>query len=271
MAVSRDPRVEFYPLRPRVLAVRTAERLTPGLVRVVLGGPDLDGFRTDNFADHVKLFFPDEATGELRMPRLTEDGRADFRDPRLVFRDYTVRRYDPGAGELTIDMVAHEHGPGGRWAVRARPGDRIGVLGPRGTHHMDVGFDYFLIGADETALPAAARWLEELPRTATVLAFLEVADSGEELKLDTPDDTALTWLHRGGAAPGTTDLLERAIRGARLPEGRGFAWCAGEATTLKPIRRHLKERGFERRTGFDVDGYWRRGTSNHDHHADEED
>ncbi|MFD0772346.1 SIP domain-containing protein, partial [Streptomonospora algeriensis] len=69
---------------------------------------------------------------------------------------------------------------------------------------------------------------------------------------------------------GSTDLLERAIRGAELPEGRGFAGFAGEAGTLKPIRRHFKELGFERGTGFDVDGYWRRGTSNHDHHDDED-
>jgi len=270
MTTASDPRVEFYPLRARTLEARTVERVTPGMVRVVFAGADIEGFQSDNFTDHVKLFFPDEETGELHLPELTEDGRwGNIRAPELTFRDYTVRRYDAGTGELTIDLVVHDHGPGGRWAARAQPGDRLGVLGPRGTHHMDHGFDFFLIGADETALPAASRWLEELPSDARVLAFLEVADAGEEQTLDTPAATSVTWLHRDGAAPGSTDLLERAIRGAELPEGRGFAWCAGEATTLKPIRRHLKELGFERGKSLDVDGYWRRGTSNHDHHADE--
>ncbi|QBI54642.1 siderophore-interacting protein [Streptomonospora litoralis] len=269
MTTVSDPRVEFYPLQPRTLEARTVERVTPGMVRVVLAGPDIEGFRSDNFADHVKLFFPDEETGELRLPEMTAEGRWNIRAPELIYRDYTVRRFDAEAGELTIDLVAHDHGPGGRWAVRARPGDRIGVLGPRGTYHMDHDFDYFLLGADETALPAAARWLEELPREARVLAFLEVSDAGEEQKLQTPERAEVTWLHRDGAAPGTTDLLERAVRGAELPAGRGFAWCAGEAGALKPIRRYLKERGFERGATFDVDGYWRRGTVNHDHHEDE--
>ncbi|GAA4956533.1 siderophore-interacting protein [Streptomonospora halophila] len=269
MTTVRDPRVEFYPLRSRMLEVRTVERVTPAMVRVVLTGSDLDGFRSDNFTDHVKLFFPDERTGELHLPRFDDGGRWNMRAPELVYRDYTVRRFDAGAAELTVDLVAHDHGPGGRWAARARPGDRLGVLGPRGTHHMDYGFDYYLIGADETALPAAARWLEqELPRDARVLAFLEVADAGEEQDLDVPAGAVVAWLHRDGAAPGSTDLLERAIRGADLPDGRGFAWCAGEATTLKPIRRYLREAGFERGRSLDVDGYWRRGTSNHDHHED---
>ena len=135
---------------------------------------------------------------------------------------------------------------------------------------MDYGFDYFLLGADETALPAAARLLEELPRDARVRAFFEVADAGEEQRIDAPDGAEITWLHRDGAEAGTTALLEQALRTAELPEGDGFAWCAGEAGTLKPIRRHLKERGFERGRNLDVDGYWRRGTANHDHHADED-
>lgn len=56
-----------------------------------------------------------------------------------------------------------------------------------------------------------------------------------------------------------------------LPEGDGFVLAAGEATTLKPIRRLLKERGFVRNRTSEVDGYWRRGTTNLDHHEEEDD
>jgi NADPH-dependent ferric siderophore reductase len=265
-----DPRVEFYPLRARLLTVASAGYLTPRMIRITLTGDDLDGFRTDNYADHVKLFFPDEETGRHALPEVDADGRWNMRDPGLLYRDYTVRRHDPDAAELTIDFVAHDHGPAGRWARAARPGDRLGVLGPRGTHHLpDV--DYVLMGADETALPAAARWLEELPRDARAYAFLEVADPGEEQHIDAPDNAVVTWLHRDTDPSGGTNLLERAIRGFTPPVGTGFAWCAGEATALKPIRRHLRDSGFERGRTLDVDGYWRRGTVNLDHHAADDD
>ncbi|PSK98142.1 NADPH-dependent ferric siderophore reductase [Murinocardiopsis flavida] len=264
-------RTELFPLTPRLLDVRAVRRITPRMIRVTLGGDQLAGFRTANFADHVKLWFPDEETGAHVLPELDGDGRVgNFRAPGVIFRDYTVRGYDDARQTLDIDFVDHDHGPAGRWAGRAAPGDRIGVLGPRGTVHVPTGADYYIIAADETALPAAARWLEELPRDARVFAFLEVADSGEEQPIDAPAGAAVTWLHRGTAAPGTTGILEAAVRALPLPEGDGFAWAAGEALSLKPIRRHFKDLGFAKDDGYEVDGYWRRGTVNLDHHEDDD-
>ncbi|MGQ4272287.1 siderophore-interacting protein [Nocardiopsis changdeensis] len=57
---THERRLEKYPLRPRVLEVAEVERITPRMIRVHLSGPDLEGMRSDNFADHVKLWFPDE-------------------------------------------------------------------------------------------------------------------------------------------------------------------------------------------------------------------
>ncbi|WP_017593886.1 siderophore-interacting protein [Nocardiopsis potens] len=267
----RETRLEIYPLRPRVLEAAEVARITPRMVRVVFTGSDLEGFRTDNHTDHVKLWFPNEETGEHVLPRVENDRPVNFRDPGAVVRDYTVRAYDAEAGRLVIDFVAHDHGPAGRWAMRARPGDRLGVLGPRGTEHLPSGFGHYLIAADETALPAAARWLEELPRDARVHAFLEVAGPEEEQEIDLPEHASLTWLHRGDREPGTTDLLLRAVEALELPEGDVFAWAAGEAGVLKPIRRLFKERGLVKNQSFEVDGYWRRGTVNLDHHQEDGD
>ncbi|GAA3720879.1 NADPH-dependent ferric siderophore reductase [Spinactinospora alkalitolerans] len=271
MAVAqRQTRLEMYPLKPRVLEVRSVERITPRMIRVTLGGDDLEGFRSDNHADHVKLWFPDEETGEHVLPIVENDRALNFRAPGVVFRDYTVRRFDAAARELTVDFVAHDHGPAGRWAGRAEPGMRLGVLGPRGTEFVPDDYDHYVIAADETALPAAARWLEELPRDAAVQAFLEVADAAEEQRVDAPAGASVTWLHRDGAEAGGTGLLERAIRDLRVPEGECFVWVAGEATALRPVRRLLKERGFVKGRSMDVDGYWRRGTSNLDHHEEDD-
>lgn len=40
---------------------------------------------------------------------------------------------------------------------------------------------------------------------------VEVADAAEEQPLSSHANLNLTWLHRNGAAPGTTGLLEQAI------------------------------------------------------------
>jgi NADPH-dependent ferric siderophore reductase len=167
-------------------------------------------------------------------------------------------------------MVVHGDGVGSAWADRAEPGMRIGVLGPRGSEIVPLVHDWYLLAADETAIPALGRWLEALPAGVRAVAFAEVSGPEEEQRFATRADLSLTWLHRGAAAPGTTDLLERAVRAAGLPPGTGYAWVAGEANTLRPIRRHLRqERGLAKEQ-VDVDGYWKRGETDHDHHAQDD-
>ncbi|GAB3499203.1 siderophore-interacting protein [Nocardiopsis coralliicola] len=266
-AVPPAPRLELYPLKPRLLEVGGVERVTPRMIRVQLAGADAEGFASDNFDDHVKIFLPPEGSREPALPQVAADGRWNMRAPGLTYRDYTVRRFADGV--LTVDFVAHGHGPAGRWAMDARPGDTLGVLGPRGTLHVAGGYGFHLLGADETALPALARRLEELPEDAHVIAFAEVADAAEERYLDRAAGARVTWLHRGGTEPGAAGLLARALDSAGLPAGTGFAWFGGEAAGLKPVRRRLAELGFVRKANAVVDGYWRRGTANLDHHAED--
>ncbi|MFJ5885166.1 siderophore-interacting protein [Kitasatospora cineracea] len=261
-------RIVRHPLKYRLLDVKRVQRITPGTVRVTFAGDALDGFCEQAPTDHVKLCFA-EPGRELPIEPVVENDTWMDAPEEPVTRDYTVRQYRCEARELDIDMVLHGTGVGSGWAAAARPGMRLGVLGPRGSEEIDFVHDWYLLGADETALPALARWLEMLPAGVKVLAFAEVPGIEDEQQLATATDATVVWLHRGAAAPGTTDHLERALRAAELPPGTGFAWVAGEATTLRPIRRHLRrERGLSR-DQVDVDGYWKRGTANHDHHEDE--
>ncbi|GAA3883468.1 siderophore-interacting protein [Saccharothrix violaceirubra] len=267
------PNVEVvqYDLVPRVLRVRAVRRLTPRMVRVTLAGEDLAGFREAAPADHVKLFFPTERGGRPAMPKLGPEGlERDPNGPRPTFRDYTVREYRAEPGELDVDVVLHGDGPGSTWGAQAREGDTVGVLGPRGSVLVPKGLDWYLVAGDETALPAVARWLEQASEGERVFAFAEVADEAERQEIASKGDVELTWLYRDGAAPGTTTLLHDAIAAWELPEGTGFVWIAGEANTLKPIRRLLRDRGLHR-DAMDVDGYWKRGEENFDHHGPQED
>jgi len=266
------PEVVRYELVPRVLRVKAVRRLTPRMVRVTLAGPDLAGFREAGPADHVKLFFPAERDGLPVMPKVGPAGlERDPGAPRPVFRDYTVREHRADAGELDIDFVVHGDGPGSTWAAGAVEGNAVGVLGPRGSVLVPKGLAWYVIGGDETALPAIARWLAQAEAGTRVFAFVEVADEAEQQPLPSAADVRLTWLHRAGAPAGTTTLLHDAIAALVLPEGDGFAWVAGEAGALKPLRRHLRDERGLHRDACDVDGYWKRGQENFDHHSEDED
>src|SRR5699024_3722268 len=128
------------------------------------------------------------------------------------------------------------------------------------------GAGWYVIGGDETALPAISRWLGELGPDALVQVFIEVQDAADE-SYPLPSGHDITWLHRGTAPTGTTELLAEAVRDLGAPQGPGYYWFAGEAGSLKPLRRHLRrELGLDK-SWVTVDGYWKRGTAEHDHHA----
>ncbi|WP_030559859.1 siderophore-interacting protein, partial [Streptomyces exfoliatus] len=110
---------------------------------------------------------------------------------------YTVRRYDPASGEIDIDIAWHDGGLASDWASAARPGAVVHVAGPPGGLIVPPTYDRYLLAGDITALPAVARWLEEMPRTARGWAFVEVADASQEIELWAPEGVEVRWLHRG--------------------------------------------------------------------------
>ncbi|WP_250029469.1 siderophore-interacting protein [Paractinoplanes maris] len=262
MTTAREVELVWHDLTPRLLEVVRVNHLGPRMVRITLGGEQLDGFSYAAPDDHVKVFFPEPGAGLPVMPTLGEEGLEPPPpgSPLPTFRDYTIRFLRPEARELDIDFVLHGHGPGGSWAAAARPGDKVGILGPRGSTMVPFTFDWYLLGADETALPALAAWLEQLPAGARIQAYAEVADADDEQKLA----GEVRWLHRSRG-----ESLEKAVTALELPPGDGYIWIAGEATGLKPIRRHVRALGHPRDRA-EIDGYWKRGTVNLDHHDDDE-
>ena len=259
-----------FPIKLRVLEVLRTTRLTPDMVRVTLGGPELEGFRSEAPDDHVRIFFPVDGERRPVMPTGVGPRGVEFPPdkPRPPMRDYTPRRYDAAAGELDIDFVLHGSGPGATWASRARPGDLIGVGGPRGSHVVTYDFDAYVLFADETGLPALGRWLEELPAGARAIVFAEVANAAAQLPLESRANLELRWLHREGHASGAPSALEHAVRTLTLPPGDVFVWGAGESTLMRTLRLHLlNERGLPK-AWVHLTGYWKRGVTDHDHDAD---
>ncbi|MFC0042648.1 siderophore-interacting protein [Actinomadura rayongensis] len=239
--------------------VLRTRRLTPHMIRVVLGGPGLADFGAGEFTDHyVKLLFPRPG---VRYPEPFDMAavRAEYpRDQWPVTRTYTVRSYDRDAGELTLDFVYHgDTGLAGPWAAAARPGDEIAFLGPGGAYAPDPGADWHLLAGDESALPAIAAALERIGDGVPVRAFVEVADAAERQDLKVPGGAELTWLERAGRPVG--EALVAAVRALEFPAGTVHAFVHGEAGFVRDLRRYLRvERGIPL-DRLSISGYWRLG------------
>jgi NADPH-dependent ferric siderophore reductase len=269
MTATESPiQVVTHPFAFRLLQVRRALWLTPHMVRVTLAGDQLEGFRSDAADDGARLYFPPDPTDASWVP--TVEGTTvvfSAEHPKPPNREYTARRYDPVAGELDIDFVVHGEGAASNWATNAVPGHYLGVSGPRRSRMIAGQVDWYLLAGDDSGLPSIARRLEELPSGTPAIAVLEVANAEEEQPIDSPADLELIWVHRDGAKGEISTLLVDAIRPLAFPEGNVFAWAAGEASSMKAIRRHLlQDRGIPINR-IRLTGYWKRSISDWDHHT----
>ncbi|NBH05706.1 siderophore-interacting protein [Amycolatopsis sp. SID8362] len=235
-----------------LLEVTAVRRVTPRTARVTFTGDGLD--ELEPWPDQqLKLLFPPPGR-PVRLPAADGDLMRWYQaylaipeNERPLMRSYTVRGRD--GDTIDVDFVLHpgEAGPATAWARSAAPGQVLGRYGPDAAYRRPVpAADTVLLAGDETALPAIATLLSEVDN---VLAFVEVADAGEEQELPN-----VRWVHRDGAEHGSR-LLE-AVRETALPESSA-AWLGGEASTVRALRRHLVERGLAK-SAIEFTGYWRR-------------
>lgn len=240
------------------VVVRT-ERLTPHMVRIVLGGDGLAGFGVGAYTDHyVKLLFPPEGVTYASPWDLEQIRTAHPREEWPRQRAYTVRQWDPARLELTIDFVVHgDEGLAGPWAARVQPGEVVRFLGPGGGYAPHPAAGWHLLAGDESALPAIAAAMERMPRGAHVHALVEVEGPDDEVKTSTPDGIVPVWIHRGSRPIG--EALTEAVTTMVFPSTDVHAFVHGEAGFVKALRRHLRlERGIAKEQ-MSISGYWRLG------------
>ena len=250
-------RVRREPPRFRAVEVHSTERLSPRMVRVRLGGPDLDGFVLEQPAASVRLLLPSPTAGDLVIPRwngnefLLPDGR------RPALRTFTPRGFDADALELDLDIVIHGPGVASEWAEAAVAGDRAAMSGPGRGYAIDEDAPAFLLGGDETAIPAISQLLEALPADRPVQVHLEIAHADARLPLPDHPGAVVDWHHLpSGALPG--DALVAAVGSAELiPDTQ--VWVAGEAAAVQRIRKRLLQDLGLPRSRTTVRGYWKHG------------
>jgi NADPH-dependent ferric siderophore reductase len=229
----RVQRVRHEPRQREVEVVRV-EPLTPNFVSLTFAGAALDGFSSLGFDDHVKFMFPNADSGEW------------------LKRDYTPRRFDASRLELTIEFLLHGHGAASEWARSAEPGSPAIIAGPKNSMLIPLDYPWRLLAGDATALPAICRNLEELPPGVDAFVLVKVDDAADRRELRSAARLHVAWLSGG-------DDLPDAVGDLRLPEGEGFAWCAGETadmTRARDVLRHAKGHPLE---AMRVANYWKAG------------
>jgi NADPH-dependent ferric siderophore reductase len=252
-------RVRREPPRFRRVVVQRVEPLGPRMVRVTLGGPELDGLVVEHPAASVRLLLPSPGASELVIPTWAgnEFLLPDRRRPAI--RTFTPRRVDPETLELDVEVVVHDGGAASDWAVAAQPGDPAAISGPGRGYAVDRAAPAFLLAGDETAIPAISQLLEVLPAETPVQVLIEIAHSDARLTLSDHPQATVEWCDLpSGASAG--DALVAAVRDADIPPGTRV-WVAGEAAAMQRIRRHLfGDRGLSRAQAT-VRGYWKHGRS----------
>lgn len=245
-----------HPLKLRLLTVKHRRELGPHMLRITLTGADLEGFYSPGFDDHVKLIFPDPATHSLRLPQMGERGMvfaAGQEKPPI--RDYTPRDYRAAEQEMDIDFVLHGDGPACRWAMQAKEGDKLGVAGPRGSFLLSKELDWQVLIGDETAIPAMARRIHELPATVNVQVYVLARNLLTVGTLAAPDHVTVNWIPSLAGLPGILD----ALRAAAQPSGTGYVWVAAEYAVAQGLREYwVQERGLDK-NAIRASSYWRQG------------
>ena len=226
------------------LTVDSVAPLTPSMRVVRLTAPDLETLEYD-------------AGQDLMLAVPTESGDT-------TNRRYTIRRLDPVARTVDLEIVVHGEGPGARWAASTRPGDAIVAIGPRGKVKVRDDAEWHLFVADESGVPATLAMLEALPQDARAIVLFDVADEGEVRPDSFDERVEITWLLRGDAAPHPGELLPAAVQALAFPAGRGVAYLAAERSVVNAVRDGLRARGFAG-DQIDAKAYWRADQANAPH------
>lgn len=231
------------------LRVASARNIAPRMRRVQLTADDLSEFTPQ--AGQELVFQINEGAGEA------------------LRRHYTIRRFDRSSGLIDVDFVLHGHeSPGERWALRAKPGDRIDVRGPRGRMELRLDADWHLMSGDETGIPGIFALLESMPPGTRAFVLLEIGADEDKLPVSTAAQAQITWLVRGSEPASTNRQLLEAIEAFQSPAGVGHVYLIGETGKVRAQRHALLARGIQKQQIW-AEGYWRPGRlGGHDHIED---
>lgn len=246
----------------REMIVTDVRDLTPHMRRIRFAGEDLSRFAKFG-GMHIRMLLPTRDVPDPLWPVLGSNGLPAWPsdDRRPVARVYTIRALDVANGIIDVDFLVHPgESVGAAWAMQAAPGMKVGIMGPVGRPVRPAA--WYILGADETGLPALARLLETLPAETKGVAFVEIVEDGERQEIANATGIELHWLARNGVPAGEDRRLADAVCAVAWPQnGSAFGWFAAEAAAAKIVREHWRGTLGLGRDETLAAAYWRRGAA----------
>lgn len=221
------------------------------MLRVTFSGDAMLGFPTDAASANIKLLLAHAHQDDASyMASLQGEG------DKPIKRTYTVVEYREALNELDLDFALHEDsGPATRFALNAKPGDKVGIAGPSRPKLVDTDADWFLIAGDMTALPAIEANIKTLPANASGFIVIEVQDEADKREFALPENIKLQWLVNPEPHSGKSQLAN-VVMDLEWLDGTPNVWIAGESTTVRELRSYLaKSKQLDRAHRY-TSGYW---------------
>ncbi|MEB3981079.1 ATP-binding cassette domain-containing protein [Mycobacterium sp. 663a-19] len=215
-------------------------RIAPHFVRVRMQSPTLFDDADAEPAAWLRFWFPDPAGSNTEFQRA-----------------YTISEADVPSGRFAVDVVLHEPaGPASLWARTVEPGATIAVISLMGSSRFDPPDEqpagYLLLG-DSASIPGINGIIETVPADVPIELYLEQHDDNDTLiPLAQHPRLRLHWVARRD---------ERSL--ADAIENRDwsdwYAWATPEATTLKHVRKRLRDDFGFPKSEIHAQAYWSAG------------
>ena len=231
----------------RQATVLASQQITPHLQRIVIGSEafkELTDVSKHNYiGNYVKVLLPKEGQSNLNV------------DPKTaIMRSYTIRDVEPKTGALTLDFVINMHqGPATKWAQTTEIGDSLAIAGPGPKKMDDFSQSHYILLGDLTSVNAIKGYLQQLPSTAKIDAFIHVPSKQDIIDLETT--RPVNWVITNTP----NQAMEKALSNLSITASLPTIFMALEAGLVSQLKKMFDQQYAISRTNIVASGYWKKG------------
>ncbi|SON61418.1 Iron import ATP-binding/permease protein IrtA [Mycobacterium simulans] len=229
-----------YGARDHTATVIETFRIAPHFVRIRMMSPTLFEDAETEPAAWLRFWFPDPKGSNTEFQRA-----------------YTISEADPASGRFAVDVVLHDPaGPASLWARTVKPGATIAVMALMGSSRFSAPEEqpagYLLIG-DSASIPGMNGIIGTVPDDIPIEMYLEQHDDNDTLiPIAHHPRLRVHWISRRDEKS-LADAIES------RDWSNWYAWVTPEATTLKNVRKRLRDVFGFPKSEVHAQAYWSAG------------
>ncbi len=226
--------------RDHIATVLETVQIAPHFVRIRMESATLFEDAEAEPAAWLRFWFPDP-----------DGSSTEFQ------RAYTISEADVSAGRFAVDVVLHEPaGPASKWARTVEPGTTIALMSLMGSSRFDPPEEqpagYLLIG-DSASIPGMNGIIGTVPDDVPIEMYLEQHDENDtSIPIAQHPRLRLHWVSRRDEKS-LADAIET------RDWSNWYAWATPEATTLKNVRKRLRDAFGFPKSEVHAQAYWSAG------------